>query len=283
MNSELPRKVVGMSSTDYFAQNDFDSRSFLVSVMKYGGAAQQWQDNGHSLFAGNSATKLGTKFDSVVMSIAAGFEIDKVIVTPPRDVLSANGSRAGNAYKEWKAKLYSYEIDCNEEEAFLLRTMTEHTLANPGARRLIENTTETQLSVFFEIDGHPLKCRPDGVMLEQWWDLKSTSATWDRVNDSVVEYGYGEQEWLYCEGARQIGFQHFRMPFVFTQTVAPYECRVFYLPEDYVADAGQRLLRVMEEVRLRRSSGEYMPVDYGEITEMTIPQWALRKREEVVA
>jgi hypothetical protein len=39
----------------------------------------------------------------------------------------------------------------------------------------------------------------------------------------------------------------------------------------------------MEEVRLRRSSGEYMPVDYGEITEMTIPQWALRKREEVVA
>lgn len=279
----LPYKAEGMPAWEYFAQNDFDSRSFFVAVMKYGGAAQRWMDDGHSLFNGNSATKLGTKFDHLITHIAAGFEIDKILVTPPAEVLTSNGQRRGKAYEEWKSKLHGCELDCNEEEMFLLRTMAEHTLGNRSARELIESTTDTQLSVFFEIDGHRVKVRPDGVCADKWWDLKSTSATWDRVANSVLEYGYGEQEWLYVEGAKQIGFDHFRMPFVFTQTVPPYECRVFYLPEEFVQEAGQRLLRVMEEVRLRRKTGEYMPVDHGEITELAIPQWLVRKSEEVAA
>lgn len=287
MDSGLPRTVIGMPSSEYFAQNDFDSRSFFVAVMKYGGAAQQWMDQGHSLFEGSSSTKLGTKFDTALMAIAMGFSVDKVIVTPPKDVLTANGQRRGKNYEDWKSKLYEYEVDCNEDEAFTLRTMIEHTLRNEAARDLVENTTESQLSVFFDIGGHLVKVRPDGVVdkgdRRLWWDLKSTSATWDRVAHSVVEYGYGEQEWLYVEGAKAIGFPHFRMPFVFTQTVPPFDCKVFHLPEEFVAEAGQRLLRVMEEVRLRRSTGEYLPFDGGEITELTIPQWAARKQQEVVA
>lgn len=277
------RKVVGMSAADYFAQNDHDSRSFFVAVMRFGGAAQHWMDQGHSLFGGNSATKLGTKFDTAIMAIASGKSVDEVIVTPPADVLDAAGRRSGGKYKAWAAGLKQWQIDCNEDEAFVLRTMVEHTLANPAAKGLIEATTETQLSVFGEIDGHPVKCRPDGCTPELWWDLKSTSATWDRLYTSVMDYGYGEQEWLYRELAKQVGWDHFRMPFVFTQTMAPYACHVFYLPVDWVDEAGQRLLRVMEEVRLRRSTGEYFPIDHGEITELVIPQWAVRKSEEVVA
>jgi hypothetical protein len=78
-----------------------------------------------------------------------------------------------------------------------------------------------------------------------------------------------------------VGLEHFRMPFVFVQTMAPYACHVFYLPEQFVAEAGQRLIRVMEEVRLRRSTGVYMPADHGTITELEIPAWA-RQVEEVV-
>jgi PDDEXK-like domain of unknown function (DUF3799) len=278
----LPRKVVGMPSVEYFAQNDFDSRSFFVAVMKFGGAAQQWLDLGHKLWDGNSATRLGTKFDHLITHIAAGFEIDKILLVPPADVLTSNGQRRGKAYEDWKAKLYTYEIDCTEDEEFLLRTMAEHTLANPAARALIEATVETQLSVFFEIDGHRAKVRPDGVCEDLWWDLKSTSATFDNLYRSVFEYGYAEQEWLYVQAAMALGMDHFRMPFVFTQTVAPYACHVFYLPTDIVEEAGRRMLRVMEEVRLRRSTGVYLPADHGEITELPIPQWA-RKKEEVEA
>jgi hypothetical protein len=272
-----------MSHLEYLNQNLFDSRSFLHAVGKYGGEAQFWMDEGHSLFAGNSATKLGTKFDSALMSIAAGFSVDKVIVVPPADVLSSDGRRVGNAYKQWKASLRHYEVECNEDEAFTLRTMISHTLANPQAKLLVDSTIDTQLSVFGEIDGHRVKCRPDGCCADLWWDLKSTSATWDRVANSVVEYGYGEQEWLYRELAMQVGWPHFRMPFVFTQSMPPFACRVFHLPVEYVEEAGRRMLRVMSEVRLRRSTGDYMPVDHGEITELAIPQWLARKQEEVVA
>jgi hypothetical protein len=281
--NSLPAKVLGMSHADYLAQNDFDSRSFLCSVMRFGGAAQQWMDQGHSMFGGNNATRLGTKFDTAMMAIASGREVQYVVLTPPAEVLSTDGRRVGAKYKQWAAGLKPWQVECNEDEAFVLRTMIEHTLANPAAKSLVENTTETQLSVFGHINGHPIKVRPDGCTTELWWDLKSTSAQWDALYRSVMDYGYGEQEWLYREMAMQVGWNHFRMPFVFCQTMAPYACHVFYLPIDWVEEAGQRLLRVMEEVRLRRSTGEYLPIDHGEITELTIPQWAARKSEEVVA
>jgi hypothetical protein len=56
---------------------------------------------------------------------------------------------------------------------------------------------------------------------------------------------------------------------------------VFRLPAAFIEEAGQRLLSVMEEVRLRRSTGSYLPLDSGEIQELEIPRWA-RKQEEVV-
>jgi hypothetical protein len=37
----------------------------------------------------------------------------------------------------------------------------------------------------------------------------------------------------------------------------------------------------MEEVRLRRSTGMYVPADAEEIQEMAFPQWAMRQEEVV--
>jgi hypothetical protein len=264
----VARKVIGMPAAEYFSHKA-DSRSFLCAVEKWGGPAQQWLDSGRSLFGGNSATRLGTKFDTLVMGLCEGKDVEGQLAIPPASVLSSNGARRGKAYDEWKASLSADVIDTTDDEAVTLKTMADHLLANPAARALVEQTTETQVSVFFDIDGHELKVRPDGCTPSIWWDLKSTSATWDRLYRSVVDYGYAQQEWLYVRGAMAVGLEHFRMPFV------------FYLPEQFVAEAGQRLIRVMEEVRLRRSTGVYMPADHGTITELEIPAWA-RQVEEVV-
>lgn len=281
--TSLPRKVIGMSAADYFSQNDFLSRSYLHSVARFGGEAQRWMDQGYSLFSGNAATKLGSKFDSLVMGICEGRQLGDMLQVPPPDVLASNGSRRGKAYDEWKAKAAAKGIiDCNAEEAWQLERMVEHLLDNPAAARLVEETNETQVSVFFECHGHRCKVRPDGCTPKLWWDLKSTSSTWDKLFRSVFDFGYPEQQWLYTQAAIAIGYEDFRMPFVFVQTVPPFACHVFYLPEKLVVDAGVRLLRVMEEVRLRRETGVYEPADAGEITELQIPAWALRQEEEVV-
>ena len=51
---------------------------------------------------------------------------------------------------------------------------------------------------------------------------------------------------------------------------------------DVVEEAGKQLDRTLELIRLRRLTGEYMPADHGEITELLIPQWARKQEEEVV-
>jgi hypothetical protein len=61
----------------------------------------------------------------------------------------------------------------------------------------------------------------------------------------------------------------------------PYGCKVFHLPVELVEAAGRRMLNTMEEVRLRRSTGMYMPADANEITELVVPAWA-KKEEEYV-
>lgn len=278
----LPRKVIGMSNTDYHASNDFLGRSFLHSVARHGGAAQRWMDLGHPLFAGSSATRFGTKFDGVVVAMCEGNPITDVLSVPPADVLAANGHRRGKAYEAWKEnEEQSYRYDCSAEEFFQLSTMAEHLMANDAARQLVEDTVETQVSIFFDLNGQRCKVRPDGCTPQLWWDLKTTSATWDELPRSVSKYGYTEQEWFYVQGAMAMGMDHFRMPFVFVQSMAPYECRVFYLPVEWVEEAGRRMTRVMEEVRLRRETGVYDSSDAGEITELVMPPWSRKTEEEL--
>jgi hypothetical protein len=272
-----------MSNSDYHAQNDALGRSYMYAVYKYGADAQRWMDLGYSLFNGNAGTRTGTKFDTIVTAICEGKKLTDVLAIPPADVLASNGHRRGAKYDAWKEQAERKGlVDCNAEEGWQLEMMLERLLANPAARELVEQTTETQVSVFFQMNDHLCKVRPDGCTPRLWWDLKTTSSTWDRVFSSAIEFGYPEQEWLYVQGAMALGMDHFRMPFVFVQTVAPYGCRVRYLPTEIVEEAGRRMTRVMEEIRLRKETGIYETADAGEIAELEFPAWAYKQKEEVI-
>ena len=277
--SELPCKIVGMSNEDY-RKAPGDSRSFLHSVAKYGGEAQRWMDQGRTLWGGNASTAKGSAFDRLITEVMEGKHFDELLVVPPDDVLGSNGSRSTKAYKEWAAQQTG--IVCSADERAQYDAMYQAMVACKPAWDLMQATSETQVSVFFDLDGHLLKVRPDACTPTLWWDLKTTSQDWSKLFLSARDYGYAEQAWLYTEGAKAIGYDDFRMPFVFVQTVAPYGCRVRYLPEQMVEQAGQRLRGVMEQVRLRRSTGEYMPADSEEITELEVPAWALKEEEVVV-
>lgn len=282
----LPRKVIGLPNSEYQAMRLFLSRSYLHAVNKYGGEAQLWLDSDRTLFAGNSSTTLGSKFDQLVTGekgLCSGNDLESQLAVPPAEVLASNGHRRGTKYEQWKAQAEADGlIDCSVEEREKLLYMGQSLIRNTAARQLIQETVETQVSVFFELNGHPCKVRPDGCCADRWWDLKSTSATWDRLHFSINDYGYAMQEYLYVEAAKSVGLPHHRMPFVFVQTMAPYACRVFYLPEDMVEEAGRQLRNTMEQVALRRETGIYLPVEHDAITELAVPSWANRQTEEVV-
>lgn len=277
--TKLPAKVVGMSNADYHAERKFDGRSFLCAVMQHGGEVQLWMDQGKSLFAGSAATATGSEWDEIVTGILEGRSFDSLVVVPPDDVLGANGSRSTKAYREWAATQTAVCVTADKLAQY--RCMYDGMRFNEACASLMEATIGTQWSVFFEAFGHRLKVRPDGVTSDLWWDLKTTSAQWPDVFRSCMKYGYAEQAWLYTQGAKALGYGDFKFPFVFVQTIPPYRTRVRTLPDALVEAAGQRLVSVMEEVRLRRITGAYEPADAGDITELQFPAWALRTEEVV--
>lgn len=281
MITTLPCKIVGMSNEEYHSLSEFDNRSLIHAVKKGGGEAQLWLDKGRRLFNGNAATAKGSEFDDIVTGMLNGKSFDDLVVVPPADVLDSTGGRRGNAYKAWAAEQTG--VICTFEQMSQYRTMVDSMMGNDAVHRTCwAPTVETQPSVFFELDGHKLRCRPDACTQALWWDLKTTSMPWDRIYRSVIDYGYDMQEALYVAGAEALGMETFRMPFVFVQTMPPYACRAFLLPEEMVANARARLRSVLEQIRLRRSTGMYMPEESREIVELEIPQWALREEEEVV-
>jgi len=275
---EWPTRVVGMTNLAY-RMAEGDSRSYLHTVGKHGGEVQLWLDHGNVYFGGNSATAKGSDFDAIVTGVLGGKKFADMVVVPPEDVLGINGSKSTKAYKEWATRQTG--IICTVDQRWAYDKMMAGMEGNDASFRLKTKTTSTQVSVFFEIDGHKLKTRPDACCDDLWWDLKTTGQPWDKLFRSAIDYGYAEQEWLYVQSAMALGMDHFRMPFVFVQTMAPYRTRVMYLPTEMVENAGQRLLNVMEEVRLRRSTGMYLPADANDITEMSIPAWALKGEEYV--
>jgi hypothetical protein len=276
--TDLPTRVIGMHMQAYLMEKEFDSRSTIVQVMEGGGEVQKFMDEGFSMFSGNAATKRGSAFDSIVMGICEGKGFGEQISIPPPDVLGSNGSRSTKAYKEWEAKQTG--VVCSEDEAWRYQRMLDSMRGTEAAWELVTLTKQTQASYFAEIDGHPVKVRPDGECDELWWDLKTTSSQWSKLARSVKDFHYGEQEWLYREVAKVFGVPHFRMPFVFVSTTPPFGCKVFLLPEDYVEECGVRMRATMELMRLRRSTGEYLPLDHGEVQELAIPEW-VRRTEEV--
>ena len=274
--SELPAKVIGMSMSEYLKAPG-DSRSFICSVMEGGGIVQKFQEDGFRLFAGNAATSMGSDFDALVMGVIAGKGVDAQLSIPPDEVLGSNGSRSTKAYKEWAANQQG--IICTEETAWKYRRMFASLMEHEAGWGFVTRTIETQVSAFAAIDGHLVKVRPDGCCADLWWDLKTTSAPWASLPRSVKSYHYGEQEWLYCAVAQQLGLPAFRMPFVFVSTVPPFDCAVYLLPVDYVEECGERMRNAMELIRLRRETGEYLPLNHGEVQELEIPDWVRRTQE----
>ena len=283
---KLPMKIVGLSNQGYQAikkdarGNRIDSRSAICQVERGGGEAQKWLDDGHSLFSGNSATSLGSDWDSLCEKIMEGKRFDDLIAVPPEDVLGANGSKSTKAYREWRDQQTG--IVCTEEQRWKFAKMYDRLLSNDAAYGLLSTVTQTQVSVFFEVDGHKVKVRPDACTATGWWDMKTTSSSWDKVFFSVRDYGYAAQEWLYVRGAMAIGMDHFRMPFVFCQTVPPFSCHVYYLPEKLVELAGRRMLLTLEMMALRRETGAYYPQESNAIMELEVPEWAMKSEEEVL-
>ena len=142
---------------------------------------------------------------------------------------------------------------------------------NSLAWSLYSERTHAEVSIFFELNGLGVKCRPDMISMGGLLcDYKCT-----RKKDilktfpSVVrEYQYGLSEALYVEGCRQAGIASPPMHFI-VFSLANFECQVMTLPRSYVRAEHDRLLRLIDDYQRRRDTGDWDTREgYGKSHEM---------------
>jgi hypothetical protein len=268
-----------LSNDEYHRRTDYISRSYAHQIYRHGGCGQALLESGVSLFSGNAGTSFGTLFDELWDIVISGKKIEDLFCLAPESVLSASGQRRGKAFDEWKAEMAAGgKREISRADLEKLRLMLRGVQANTAITDLIDATVETQKSVFWtDAHGHRRRARLDGNTPSLVYDVKTTSSTWPELAKSFLNFGYFWQAHWYVESAMELGYERHRMPFICVQTIPPYEAQVFLPPVELVDAAGEQIKRTLDQIALRRETGEYLPADYSEIKELPVPGWMITK------
>lgn len=264
-----------LSNDEYHANKTHLSRSHVHRFKgRYGWKTQKFCDAGRSVFDGSASTDLGSSLDAAFSAVVEKRSLDDVFCVPPVDVLTSNGQRRGKAFDQWKENLPPGAIEVSPATRTKIDDMIASILEHDEARRLIEETTSTQTSVFWtDPDGFNRKARADGVTPSLWYDLKTTSAEWRDLHKSFIRFGYHWQASWYHDAAVAAGHPEFTMPFIVVQTDPPHAVKVVTLPSRLIEFAGREIRETLFEMRRRRDTGVYVPEDYGKVEELEFPEY----------
>jgi hypothetical protein len=261
-----------MSNEEYHAEREHISRTTAYRYRgDFGGVAQEYEDRGRKIFGGNSGTDFGTLVDVAVGVAMTGGDWKSAVVSPPVEVLAADGSRRGKAYLEWRsASVPAGAVECTPADHQKVADILDSLYGHRNARALLESCRSSQMSVFWrDADGHKRKARADGVTHSgEWFDLKTTSSEWSKLKWSFRSFGYCWQAVWYSEAAAVAGSDPFDFKFVVVQNFAPFAVQVFTLPQRELDLAKWEIRATLNDIRRRRETGEYLTSEYHAVKEL---------------
>jgi hypothetical protein len=199
----------------------------------------------------------------------------EAVVAPPEETLTAAGA-IGKESKAWAAESAPNAQLVSPKELRQLRAEVASILANGAASDLIapDRIADRELSVRFNIDGFPTRCRPDvltvdGIVV----DLKTTKeiGLFKNYWRAVLNYGYHAQDWLYQRGIEAMGLEPRPLHFIVVSTVPPHECLVCTLPPSLTSKGGEIIRSSIADVRLRLDLDCWVPDQHGEVVELRFP------------
>lgn len=275
---DLPNEVYH-SGPEYL---DYKSRSKITRFINHGARGYGLEKRGIKLFTGNAGTSLGTVVDTWWDAYASDrtVELRDLYATPPEDVLTSNGQRRGNKYKAWEEDHLARGVAiCGDAEIEKAELMIESLKGSRLAMELLEATTATQRSIFWETDGgHKVKIRADGDNGRVPYDLKTTSSDFNGFPKKAWELGYADQAALYLDGFVAMGLldePEVEFKFVVVQSVVPYRTKVLVFPQSVVDVARARVYNALDDMREAEESGNYSDTDDDVVAVMDVPDWIL--------
>jgi hypothetical protein len=248
------------------------TRSYVTSVMEYGGLGQEMLDNGERLFTGNSATDFGTLVDRAIPALVCGADLESLYEVAPESVLS-NGARRGKDYLAWKEQLGD-KLEISGADWYRLTKIVGNLWRHPAGREILEATEDCQATFRFTDEfGRMRKALADGVTPAFLWDFKTTSSSWANLFRSCMDFGYLVQDCWYEDAAVACGWEPHRLRFVFAQSQKPFGVRVYTMPQDLVDLARERVRVTLDQIVLRRELGMYRSQEDLEVLELDFPAW----------
>jgi len=154
-------------------------------------------------------------------------------------------------------------------------------MRHPQARELFTGH-RAEASVFWEEDGHMLKCRPDAWHdNERLVDLKTTrDANPNTFGKTAHEYGYHQSAAHYIDGVKAATGEDLPFHFVLVEKTEPYLVSVVELDVEAVNLGRQLNDRAKRIYRECVESGNWPGYPSGEL--VSLPMWAIYQAEELL-
>lgn len=191
-------------------------------------------------------------------------------VVPPTSELTAGGGIGQKALKYAAEKAGPDALVVSP--AGFAQAQREIAAVRRAAGDLIDEIVGHEVSIRYEINGHPVRCRADAMTATRFLDLKTTREANPRRDfwKSVVDYGYDVQDWVYQRGMEACGMEAAPLIFIVVSTTSA-QCVCGTIPQEMTNAAGDRVLAALEDIALRRELDWWMPDDHGDVIEFFVP------------
>lgn len=260
----MANQVIGLTNDEYRNQRGL-SKSDLDLIHK-SPALLEWARNAPS--DGSDAVDLGTHVHCAVLEpdVFAG----TYRKAPAGGRTAADKARVEAFAEHCKA---SGKICLDADTYDMVIAMRDSVLAHPTARELLTSPGVSESSIFGELEGVRVKCRPDRIVEGRHIlvDVKKVDAI-EHLARSVQQFRYFVQSAFYSDIYEQWAGHKPRFIFVAVgqrRSIGRHPVRVFELEQAWV-DAGRaEYLDDLERVREMEEFGAGMHVEV-----LELPRWA---------
>lgn len=225
-----------------WSKSDLDYLSMSAALIEW---------NRDSPSGGSDSVDLGTH---VHCSLLEPERYAKQYVKAPEfNMRTADGRAQSEIFFEKAARAGKIALDARTSDA--VSAMTGSVMAHPTARNLLTGEGVSEASIFWELDGMKLKCRPDRIAVRNnqhfLIDVKKT-ADIDTFWRSVDDFRYHVQAAYYLDAFRQLADQDAIFVFVVVgerMSIGRHPVRTWVLPKIKINEGREIYLENLERAR----------------------------------
>ena len=219
------------------------------------------------------AAALGSAVHSVLLE---GKAIADVAVLIPRDVLSANGSRAGSAWKAFEAE-NAGKLLLKAGEFTEIETIVNAVRSDAMAARMLAMPGPTEQAIRWtcKVSGLKRRAKLDKRADKFVADIKTTSDISPKgFAKSAWTFGYARQAAFYQDAAEALTGERPDVVFIAVEKAAPYRCQCYELDGDFLTMGRDVMEYSLEDLAARIEMDNWTSPSAGKVLTVSAPAWA---------